>query len=61
MAKGLKTQFTDAIVKAPSSGSDLELEGSAKFANPDFKIEGFEMVIIVGDGDLDSSLKNDLE
>jgi hypothetical protein len=63
MAKGsgLKTQFTDGIVKPATSGSDLELEGSAKFADPDFDLNGFKMVIIVGDGDLDASLKNELE
>lgn len=57
----LKTQFKDAIVKPATSDSDLELEGSAKFADPDFELNGFKMVIVVGDGELDSSLKNDLE
>ena len=59
--KGLRTQFSDAVVKPASSGSDLELEGSAKFADPDFDLNGFKMVIIVGDGELDPSLKNHLE
>jgi len=58
---GLKSLFSDAIVKPAKSGSDLELEGAAKFADPDFDLNGFKMVIIVGDGDLDPSLKNDLE
>lgn len=58
---GLRTQFTDNIVKPATTDSDLELEGAAKFADPDFELNGFKMVIIVGDGDLDPSLKNELE
>ncbi len=57
--KGFRSLYVkDAIVKPASSGSDLELEGAAKFADPDFKLEGFNMVTIVGDGELDSSLKS---
>lgn len=59
--KGLRPIFNDPIVKPAQSGSDLELEGSAKFADTDFDLNGFKMVIIVGDGDLDPSLKNELE
>ncbi len=58
---GLRTQYTEAIVKPATSDSDLELEGAAKFADPDFELNGFKMVIIVGDGDLDPSLKSDLD
>jgi hypothetical protein len=58
---GLRTMYKDPIVKAPSSGSDLEFEGEAKFADPDFDLNGFKMVILVGEGELDASLKNDLE
>lgn len=60
--KGFRSQYvSDAIVKPASSGSDLELEGAAKFADPDFDLNGFKMVIVVGDGDLDPSLKSDLD
>lgn len=58
---GLKTQFKDAVVSPAKSGSDLELEGGAKFADPNFDLNGFKMVIIVGEGQLDSTLKNELE
>lgn len=61
-SKDFRSQYTaDAIVKPASGGSDLELEGAAKFADPDFDLNGFKMVILVGDGDLDPSLKNELE
>lgn len=57
MAKGTRTIFKDAIVPAASGGSDLELQGSAKLAGGDFEINGQKPVIIIGEGDLNSVLK----
>ena len=59
---GFRSQYvSDAVVKPANADSDLELEGTARFADPDFDLNGFKMVVIVGDGDLDPSLKSDLE
>lgn len=57
MAKGTRTIFKDAIVKPSSGSSDLELEGPAKPVGGDFEINGAKPVIIVGEGGLDSILK----
>lgn len=57
MAKGTRTIFKDAIVPTASGVSDLELQGSAKLAGGDFEINGQKPVIIIGEGDLNSVLK----
>jgi len=57
MAKGTRTIFKDAIVSPSSGGSDLELEGSAKLAGGEFEINGQKPVILIGEGDLNSVLK----
>jgi len=58
MAKGgLKTVFKDPVVPTSSGASDLELQGSAKLAGGDFEINGQKPVILVGEGDLNSVLK----
>lgn len=58
MAKPIDTPFADAAYKPSKGGSDLNFEGSAKFAGEDFKINGQPVVTVVGDGELDSFLKN---
>ena len=57
MGKGTRTIFKDAIVSPSSGGSDLELEGAAKLAGGEFEINGQKPVIIVGEGELNSILK----
>lgn len=59
MAKGsgIKSTFKDGVLKPSSGKSDLELEGSAKLAGGDFEINGQRPVILVGEGDLNSVLK----
>ena len=54
MASGItKSPFKDAVVK-PSSGSpDLEFEGPAKFAAPEFSLDGSKKFIVsLGDSDV---------
>lgn len=48
----------EAIVKPSSGSSDLTFEGSAQLAGGDFEVNGQRPVIIVGDGELASALKD---
>lgn len=57
MAKGTRSVFKDAIVSPSGGGSDLELEGSAKLAGGEFEINGQKPVILIGEGELNSVLK----
>ena len=56
--KPIDTPFSDACYKPSSGKSELTFEGSAKFASEDFKINGQPVVTLVGEGELDSFLKN---
>lgn len=54
MASGItKTPFKDGIVKAASGSPDLEFEGPAKFAAPEFNIgDNKKMIVSLGEGDV---------
>ena len=54
--KGVKTTFKDDVVPVSSGAGDLEFEGPAKGAGADFKIEGQDVVVTLGEGLLDSFL-----
>jgi hypothetical protein len=55
--KGTRSIFKDAVVPTSGGDADLEFEGSAKPAGSDFTINGARVIRIVGDGELDSFLK----
>lgn len=54
MASGItKTPFKDPIVKTSSGAAQLEFEGAAKYAQPEFNIgEGKKMIVSLGEGDV---------
>lgn len=54
MASGItKTPFKDPIVKPASGSPDLEFEGPAKFAQPEFNIgDNKKMIVSLGDADV---------
>ena len=55
--KGTRTPFKDPAFQPSDGSSDFEFEGSAKPAGADFTINGARVIRIVGDGELDSFLK----
>ena len=47
MASGItKTPFKDGIVKPASGSPDLEFEGPAKFAAPEFSLDGSKKMVV---------------
>lgn len=54
---GLKTTFKEAVFPKSSGSADLEFEGGPVLAGSDFEINGQKPVIMVGDGELGSYLK----
>ena len=58
MANGtIKTPFKDPVLKPSSGKSDLEFEGPSVPVGGDFEINGAKPIVLVGDGELGSVLK----
>lgn len=57
MAKGMKTLFKDPIVPTSSGKAELEFEGGPVLASGDFEVNGQRPVILLGESELSSFLK----